>query len=142
MAADEDATFRRFVAIAAAHHKNPHWAFFVDSVLDAFQPAVHPGELQIFGRNYGLWSKCSLTGEAAFIPTMSPRAHSEPLQALLGFRESGIVQVGHTKRPRIVPAANVVNGNVFVFMQVSGDVDANIFPIRVVIAMRHYLNQG
>ena len=24
----------------------------------------------------------------------------------------------------------------------SGDVDANIFPIRVVIAMRHYLNQG
>ena len=72
---------------------------------------------------------------------MGPRAHGQALETFLGFGQAGIVQIRHIERPGVVPAADVEGRNVFVFIEVAYDIDAHVFPVGVVVSVRHEFDE-
>src|SRR5437660_12037571 len=106
MATDKESSFRRLVAIASPHHKNPdRWLPF-DAIRDSLQPMIKPMFLKFVVTNLCFRPEIGFTSKAVFGAAVRPGAHDQPL-VMFRFRQRDECHVGRRASPSIVPTANV-----------------------------------
>ena len=71
---------------------------------------------------------------------MCPRSHNESL-IVLRLRQRNKSHIRCRSGPRVVPAADVIHGNVLVFRNVIDDAGAEVLPIVVEIAVVHCVDE-
>src|ERR1022692_154695 len=139
--ADKDAAFRSLVRITSTHDKDSDRRFTIDSVIRSLEPAVKPAQLKLIEVDCGLGTELGFAGIAAGSSAVGPGAHNQALQALLVLAESDVVQVCNLRTPGVIPAVEVIDGDVLVLGYVLDHVGPGILPEGVVIAVGHSLDQ-
>src|SRR5262249_29689898 len=101
MATHENSSFRGLVRISPGHDEDPDQWLAVDSVVDAFEPALEPAQSQRVEINRRGGAKLRLARVAPGLSAVGPRPHDQSLRALLGLGQLDVAEVRHLRAPRI-----------------------------------------
>src|SRR5262245_29331081 len=93
--ADEDATLRRLVAIATAHHEEAHRGILFNAVRNALQPTVEPASMQRKKIDGCLRTELGLSCEALHLPAVHPGSEQESLWSPFFLGQRDIAQIGN-----------------------------------------------
>jgi len=141
VSAYKDPALGGFMAIAAAHDKDADRWLAIHSIADVLEPVIEPALFESIEVNGRIRTKLRLSGVAPGASAMRPRPHDEPLQTFLRLPQRDVIQVRNLRAPGVVPTAEVIDGNVLVLGRVLHHVRARILPERVIVAVRHRLDQ-
>src|ERR1700674_5700875 len=127
------------MSIASAHDKDADRGLTINPIVDTLKPVVEPTRSELIRIDTGRGVKLSFSRSCMPCSAMPPRSDDQLLVVLRLAQRDPIqtraLQVG------VEPAGEVVDRNVLVFRNVIDHVYADVFPICVIVAMRHRLDE-